>query len=94
MDPVPPMKVWGTAQLDDAPVRRPAPQTIAVSSRRVPPSAVDPFLGSGTAMVAAERTWTSCFAIEIDPIHVEVALARCGSPRRKREPHYELIVPA
>lgn len=36
----------------------------------------DPFLGSGTAMIAAERTGCRCYAIEIDPIYVEVALRR------------------
>ncbi len=36
----------------------------------------DPFLGSGTALVAAERTGTRCYAMEIDPIYVEVALRR------------------
>ncbi len=36
----------------------------------------DPFLGSGTALIAAERTGTRCYALEIDPIYVEVALRR------------------
>lgn len=36
----------------------------------------DPFLGSGTALVAAERTGTRCYALEIDPVYVEVALRR------------------
>ncbi len=36
----------------------------------------DPFLGSGTALIAAERTGTRCYAMEIDPIYVEVALRR------------------
>ena len=36
----------------------------------------EPFCGSGTALIAAERTGTRCYAIEIDPIYVEVALAR------------------
>jgi len=36
----------------------------------------DPFLGSGTALVAAERTGTHCFGMEIDPIYTEVALRR------------------
>jgi DNA modification methylase len=39
-------------------------------------SVYDPFLGSGTALIAAERTATICRAIEIDPIYVEVALRR------------------
>jgi DNA modification methylase len=36
----------------------------------------EPFCGSGTALVAAERTGVRCFAMEIDPVYVEVALAR------------------
>jgi DNA modification methylase len=36
----------------------------------------DPFLGSGTALIAAERTGARCYAMEIDPIYVEVALRR------------------
>ena len=36
----------------------------------------EPFCGSGTAVIAAERTGTRCYAMEIDPIYVEVALAR------------------
>jgi DNA modification methylase len=36
----------------------------------------EPFCGSGTALIAAERTGTRCYAIEIDPIYLEVALAR------------------
>ncbi len=36
----------------------------------------DPFLGSGTALIAAERTGTRAYAMEIDPIYVEVALRR------------------
>jgi DNA modification methylase len=39
-------------------------------------SLYDPFLGSATALIAAERTGTSCHAMEIDPIYVEVALRR------------------
>jgi DNA modification methylase len=35
-----------------------------------------PFCGSGTALIAAERTGTRCYAMEMDPICVEVALAR------------------
>jgi DNA modification methylase len=36
----------------------------------------DPFLGSGTALIAAERFGARCYAMEIDPIYVEVALRR------------------
>ena len=36
----------------------------------------EPFCGSGTALIAAERAGTRCYALEIDPIYVEVALRR------------------
>jgi DNA modification methylase len=36
----------------------------------------DPFLGSGTALVAAERSGCRCYGLEIDPLYVEVALRR------------------
>jgi DNA modification methylase len=36
----------------------------------------DPFLGSGTTLIAAETTGRACFAIEIDPIYVDVAVRR------------------
>jgi DNA modification methylase len=36
----------------------------------------DPFLGSGTTMIAAEQLGRRCFAMELDPIYVDVAVAR------------------
>jgi DNA modification methylase len=36
----------------------------------------DPFLGSGTSIVAAESTGRICFGIDIDPIYVDVAVTR------------------
>jgi DNA modification methylase len=37
---------------------------------------LDPFLGSGTTVIAAERTGRRCYGIEIDPVYVDVALRR------------------
>jgi DNA modification methylase len=39
-------------------------------------SVYDPFLGSGTTLIAAERLSVRCLAIEIDPRYVQVALER------------------
>jgi DNA modification methylase len=39
-------------------------------------SLYEPFSGSGTALIAAERTGTRCYALEIDPVYVDIALAR------------------
>jgi DNA modification methylase len=37
---------------------------------------LDPFLGSGTTILAAERTSRRCFGMEIDPIYVDTAVGR------------------
>jgi DNA modification methylase len=37
---------------------------------------LDPFLGSGTTLMAAERVGRVCCGIEIDPIYVDVAIRR------------------
>ena len=36
----------------------------------------DPFVGSGSTIIAAERQGRSCFAMEIDPGYVDGAVAR------------------
>jgi tRNA G10 N-methylase Trm11 len=36
----------------------------------------DPFLGSGTTIIAAEGTSRICFGMEIDPAYVDVAVER------------------
>lgn len=36
----------------------------------------DPFLGSGTTLIAAEQLWRRCYAMEIDPKCVDVAIQR------------------
>jgi DNA modification methylase len=37
---------------------------------------LDPFLGSGTTLLAAERTGRRCRAIELDPLYVDTAILR------------------
>ena len=37
---------------------------------------LDPFAGSGTLLIAAERTGRRSRAIEIDPVYVDVAVRR------------------
>jgi DNA modification methylase len=37
---------------------------------------LDPFLGSGTTLLAAERTGRCCRGIEIDPVYVDVVIRR------------------
>ena len=37
---------------------------------------IDPFAGSGTTIIAAERLQRRCFAAELDPLYVDVAVRR------------------
>jgi len=36
----------------------------------------EPFSGSGTTIIAAEQTGRACYAIELNPVYVDVAVAR------------------
>ena len=40
---------------------------------------LDPFSGSGTTLVASERTGRCGFAIELDPLYCDVSLRRLSS---------------
>jgi DNA modification methylase len=37
---------------------------------------VDPFLGSGTTLLAAERTYRRCYGAELDPLYVDTVIER------------------
>jgi len=39
-------------------------------------SIYDPFLGSGTTIIAAQQTGRRCLAVELDPIYIDVAVRR------------------
>jgi DNA modification methylase len=39
----------------------------------------EPFLGSGTTLIAAETVGRVCFAVELDPLYVDVAVRRWQS---------------
>ena len=41
--------------------------------------ALDMFLGSGTALIAAEKVGCRCYGMEIDPYYCDVAVARWES---------------
>jgi hypothetical protein len=49
---------------------------------------LDLFLGSGTTLMASERTGRRFRGLDIDPAHVDVAIAR-WSARTGRKPHLE-----
>lgn len=54
---------------------------------------LDPFLGSGTTMVACQQLQRSCIGIEIDPRYVEVTKKRCfGRQFFDRKVNYEFEV--
>ena len=49
----------------------------AISHASTPGGAVfDPFMGSGTTLMACEQTGRSCIGMEIDPNYVAVTLER------------------
>ena len=37
---------------------------------------LDPFLGSGTTLIAAERVGRTCCGIELEPLYVDLAIRR------------------
>jgi DNA modification methylase len=37
---------------------------------------LDGFLGSGTTVIAAERTGRRCYGLELDPLYVDTAIRR------------------
>jgi DNA modification methylase len=77
--PSPKMIIAGSAEPRlDHPTQKPLVlfETPIRNHLRPGESLYEPFSGSGTALIAAERTGTRAYAMEIDPIYVEVALRR------------------
>jgi DNA modification methylase len=48
---------------------------------------LDPFLGSGTTLIAAERTGRFCFGMEIDAAYVDTAVRRWQAYTGERAVH-------
>ena len=48
---------------------------------------LDPFIGSGSCMLAAEKTGRRCFGIELEPKYVDVAIARFEKMTGKQAIH-------
>lgn len=48
---------------------------------------LDAFLGSGTTLIAAERTGRRCYGMEIDPVYLDVVIRRWQSWTRDRARH-------
>ncbi|MEZ4503052.1 MAG: site-specific DNA-methyltransferase [Dehalococcoidia bacterium] len=73
--------VWEVARPSASvlhPTMKPLPlvERALTNSSRPGDRVLDLFLGSGTTLVAAARTARTCLAIELDPIYVDVAIAR------------------
>jgi DNA modification methylase len=57
---------------------------------------LDPFAGSGTTLIAAERTGRRCFLMEIDPKHADTIVHRWEAftgGKAKRRPYNEAATP-
>lgn len=73
--------VWHIARPSDAPlhpVMKPLPlmERAIANSSRSGDLVMDPFAGSGSTIIACERTGRICAALEIDPVYVDAAVAR------------------
>ena len=47
----------------------------------------DPFLGSGTTLIAAEETGRRCFGVELDPLYVDLSIRRWQDATGKQAIH-------
>jgi DNA modification methylase len=50
---------------------------------------LDPFLGSGTAVIAAERAGRICYGLELDPLYVDAVIRRWQRRTRSAAVHVE-----
>jgi DNA modification methylase len=73
--------VWQIARPSESPLH-PTMKPLVLIERAIANSSrdgdlvLDPFLGSGTTIIAAERTARVCAGVELDPVYVDVAVAR------------------
>jgi DNA modification methylase len=73
--------VWQIARPADAPLH-PVMKPLALMERAINNSSLerdlvlDPFSGSGSTLIACERTDRACAAIELDPVYLDVTIAR------------------
>ena len=77
--PSPKMIMGGSPEpKQDHPAQKPVLLAeIPIRNHTKPGDAVyDPFLGSGTTLIAAERHARACYGFEIDPVYCDVIVAR------------------
>jgi DNA methylase len=92
--PSPKMIMAGSTEAkQDHPAQKPAVLAETPIANHLAPgdSVYDPFLGSGTTIIAAERLGRRCLALEIEPRYAQVAIERWqaftgGEARRDGEP--------
>jgi DNA modification methylase len=65
-------------QSDDHPTPKPVPllEELILAAAPARGTILDPFAGSGSTLIAAERTGRSCLAAELEPRYCDIALAR------------------
>jgi len=65
-------------QSDDHPTPKPIPllEEIVLAAAPARGTVLDPFAGSGSTLIAAERTGRSCLAAELEPCYCDIVLAR------------------
>ncbi|CAN5451968.1 DNA modification methylase [soil metagenome] len=66
--------VWSAAHPTVKPVKLVADAILDCTKRK--DIVLDPFLGSGTTLIAAEKTGRRCYGVEIDPLYVDAAIRR------------------
>ena len=54
---------------------------------------IDPFLGSGTTMIAAEKTGRICYGMEISPVYVDVIRKRWAEFVHGKDYDWEKLTP-
>ncbi len=84
------LDVWRIDSESARRVNHPAPFPIGLPQRLINlytyrgDVVLDPFLGSGTTVVAAERTGRSGIGFDLDPAYVDIARSRVERERRRR----------
>lgn len=72
------MERRGREALKDHPTPKPVPliMDIIKDSTKIGDIVLDPFLGSGSTLLAAEKTRRRCVGLEIEPTYLDVAIRR------------------
>jgi DNA modification methylase len=79
----------GRKALQNHPTPKPVPLVMDIikDSTQIGERVLDPFLGSGTTLLAAEKTRRYCMGIEIDPLYVDLSIRRWQELTKKDAIH-------